>query len=78
MLKPARFLLAICLTKATNLIVNYHYSTDFPGPGSTASRRPVQGFATITYADAMGNSEYEALQMRVQRRYSNGISLPAD
>jgi hypothetical protein len=62
-------------TKGTHLMVNYDYNTDFPGPGSTASRRPVQGFATITYADAMGNSEYEALQMRVQRRYSNGISL---
>ncbi len=37
----------------------------------------IQGFSDIPFADSMGNSEYESLQLRVQRRYSNGISLLA-
>ena len=62
-------------TKGTHLSTSYNINQDYPGGGSTASRYPVQGFNTITYVDSMGNSEYDALQLRVQRRYSNGISL---
>jgi hypothetical protein len=62
-------------TKSTHLMVQYDINQDYPGGTSTAARRPYQGFNTITYQDSMGNSEYEALQMRIQRRYSNGISL---
>ena len=64
-------------TKGTHLSVQYNINQDYPGAGSTASRRPYQGLSDITYTDSMGNSEYEALQVRVQRRYSNGISLLA-
>jgi hypothetical protein len=62
-------------TKGTHLAVTYNINQDYPGAGSTASRYPYQGFNTINYMDSMGNSEYEALQVRVQRRYSNGMSL---
>jgi hypothetical protein len=62
-------------TKGTHLSVPYNINADYPGGTSTAARRPYQGFGDISYVDSMGNSEYEALQMRVQRRYSNGISL---
>jgi hypothetical protein len=62
-------------TKGTHLSVPYNINADYAGGTSTAARRPFQGFSDINYLDSMGNSEYEALQLRVQRRYSNGISL---
>jgi hypothetical protein len=62
-------------TKGTHLSVPYNINADYPGGTSTAARRPYQGFSDINYLDSMGNSEYEALQLRLQRRYSNGISL---
>ena len=62
-------------TKGEHLNINYNINADYPGGGSTASRRPYQGFNDINFVTPMGNSEYNALQMRVQRRYTNGISL---
>jgi hypothetical protein len=62
-------------TKGTHLSVQYNINQAFAGGTPTASRRPIQGFSDITFTDSMGNSEYNALQMRIQRRYSNGISL---
>jgi hypothetical protein len=64
-------------TKGTHLSVQYNINQDYPGGTSTAARRPIQGFSDITFTDSMGNSEYNALQLRAQRRYSNGISLLA-
>jgi hypothetical protein len=62
-------------TKGTDLAVAYNINQAYPGAGTAASRFPYQGFNTITYQDSMGNSTYNAMQVRVQRRYSNGISL---
>ena len=62
-------------TKGTDLAVAYNINQAFAGPGTAASRFPYQGFNTITYQDSMGNSTYNSLQVRVQRRYSNGVSL---
>ncbi len=62
-------------TKGTHLSLQYNINQAYAGAGTTAARRPYQGFSDITYVDSMANSEYNALQLRVQRRYSNGISL---
>ena len=62
-------------TKGTHLAVTYNINGAVAGAGTTASRFPYQGFNTITYQDSMGNSEYNALQVRLQRRWSNGMSL---
>jgi hypothetical protein len=64
-------------TKGTHLSVGYNINQDYPGAGTVAARRPIQGFSDINFTDSMGNSEYNSLQLRVQRRYSNGISLLA-
>jgi hypothetical protein len=64
-------------TKGTHLLVQYNINQDYPGAGTAAARRPIQGFNDITFVDSMGNSEYNSLQLRVQRRYANGISLLA-
>ena len=62
-------------SKGTHLSVPYNINADYAGGTSTAARRPYQGFSDINYVDSMGNSEYDAMQLRVQRRYSNGMSL---
>lgn len=62
-------------TKGTHLSTSYDYNTDYPGGAPVAARRPVQGFGSITYASAAGNSEYNALQMRVERRYASGFTV---
>ena len=55
-------------TKGTHLSVNTT-SINYPGAGTVAARSPIQGFNDINFTDSMGNSEYNALQMRIQRRY---------
>ena len=62
-------------TKGTDLAIAYNINQAYAGAGAAATRFPYQGFNTITYQDSMGNSEYDSLQVRLQRRYSNGISL---
>jgi hypothetical protein len=62
-------------TKGTHLSTNYDYNTDYAGGTSVAARRPVPGFGSIMYETSMGNSEYNALQVRVERRYSSGLAL---
>ena len=64
-------------TKGTHLSVTYNINQAYAGGTPTAARRPFQGFSDMTFTDSMGNSDYNSLQMRVQRRYSNGISLLA-
>jgi len=62
-------------TKGTHLSTNYDYNTPYAGGTSVAARRPVPGFGTLTYVSAMGNSEYNALQVRMERRYSSGLTM---
>jgi len=45
-------------------------------PGSTlAARRPVPTFGDIEIAENQGNSNYNSLQFKVEKRYSNGLYL---
>jgi hypothetical protein len=62
-------------TKGTDLSVQYNANQAAAGGGTTASRFPYQGFNTMTLITPMGNSEYEALQLRVERRFSNGFQV---
>jgi carboxypeptidase family protein len=48
-----------------------------PGPGSIQSRRPYQNFGSITYRDSEGYADYDGLQTRLERRFSNGLSFLA-
>jgi hypothetical protein len=41
------------------------------------TRRPYQNFGSITYRDSEGWANYHALQMRLQRSFSNGMSFLA-
>ncbi|MGH8248211.1 MAG: hypothetical protein ACREUU_17455, partial [Gammaproteobacteria bacterium] len=48
-----------------------------PGPGTVASRRPYPGFGNITggFVSSIGNSNFNALQFRAERRFTRGLSL---
>jgi hypothetical protein len=47
-----------------------------PGPSATlAARRPYLNFAEIEYMDSGGSSFYNGLQTRLEKRFSNGLTL---
>ena len=64
-------------TKGTGLPVTFNVNTPFAGAGSVASRRPAQGLSDISYTSAMDNSSFNALEARLEHRYSNGLALLA-
>ena len=43
--------------------------------GTLAARRPNVGFGDVEYMDSGGNSIYNALQTRLEKRFSNGLTL---
>jgi len=64
-------------TKGAQLPVFYDLNLPLPGGGTVQSRRVFPAFGTIQYTQSLGNSEYGSLETRVQRQYSNGVSLLA-
>jgi hypothetical protein len=46
-----------------------------PGLPSLASRRPYQGFGSITTTKAIGNANYHSLQMKGERRMAGGLNF---
>ncbi len=62
-------------TRAVKLPLGYNVNQALAGPGSVASRRPYKGFNNISHQVSMGYSRYNALEARIERRYSNGLSL---
>ncbi len=59
------------------LPIGWNINQAFPGPGSVASRRPFPAFGNITggYISSIGNSNFNGLTTRVERRMSKGLSL---
>ena len=51
-----------------------------PGPGTPAqvnARRPYPNYGTISYVEFDGNSHFESLQAKLQKRYGYGLSFLA-
>ena len=46
-----------------------------PGPGDIDARRPYTNVSTIAGNEPIGNANYNALQVKAERRYSKGLSL---
>jgi hypothetical protein len=59
------------------LPVPWNINQALPGPGSVASRRPYRGYGNITggFISSIGNSNFNALQIRAERRFSRGLSF---
>ena len=48
-----------------------------PGPGDIDSRRPYTNVSTIAGDEPIGNANYNGLQMRLDKRFSQGLSILA-
>jgi hypothetical protein len=48
------------------------------GPGDRQARRPYPQYGSFGYVDAIGTSNYQALQARLERRFSAGLLLRAN
>ena len=46
-----------------------------PGPGSIDTRRPWRQYGYVQYPDSIGNGNYNALQLRLEKRFSAGMTL---
>ena len=46
-----------------------------PGPGDIQSRRPYPNYGPFAAIQNRGNSTYHSLQLKVQKRYSQGLSF---
>jgi hypothetical protein len=67
--------------KGTNLVVIFDANRPFqvltPGPtvAPIANRRPLRGFDNIQLNKSIGNSTYHALQAKLERRMSGGLTI---
>ncbi len=48
-----------------------------PGPGAFGPRRPYPDFGEMLYTDPSASSDYNSLQVKVTRRFANGLSFLA-
>ena len=68
--------------KGTHLAYNLDVNAPLPSPTATAAnetaRRPYQQYAQITQDQSGGNSTYAALQISLEKRFSNGFRLGAN
>lgn len=65
-------------SKGTHLPLLYNINSPPPGPGTVAQKqalRPYPQWGNITFLEAVGNSSYNGLLTRLERRYSNGLSF---
>jgi hypothetical protein len=62
-----------------DLDINYNYNQPNPGPGAIAPRMPLYSIAPGVVGDTLtatdGNSDYFALQLTAEKRFSNGLSF---
>ena len=59
------------------LPIPWNINQALPGPGSVASRRPFPGYGNITggYIASIGNSNFNGLSVRAERRMAKGLSF---
>jgi Carboxypeptidase regulatory-like domain/TonB dependent receptor len=64
-------------TKGTRLQTSRGINVPLPGPGNVQARRPYPDFGYITWNEQSASSIYHALQTKLERRFSKGLSLLA-
>ena len=65
-------------SKGSYLPLIYNINQPAPGLGSVAQQqalRPYPQFGNISFLDAVGNSSFNGLLVKLQQRYSNGLSF---
>jgi hypothetical protein len=65
-------------TRGNHLIGNININQSFPGPGAQGPRRPFFALnplvTNVTLRTNYGDSSYHALQVRLEKRYSKGLT----
>src|SRR5947199_7835282 len=62
-------------SKGNSLVRTRNVNQAVLGPGSIASRRPYPLFGNIGWLEDSSNSNYHSLQVRFDRRFTQGVSL---
>jgi hypothetical protein len=62
-------------SKGTKLYTNWRANAAPPGPGPVNPRRPFPQFGTMSESNPRGNSNYHALQVKLEKRHSNGLTF---
>ncbi len=59
------------------LPIPWNINQAIPGPGSVAGRRPFPGYGNIVggFISSIGNSSFNAAQVRIERRVGSGLSF---
>ena len=60
-------------SKGTHLVREYDENIAEPGPGPVQPRRPYPYYSGVLIIDSGDSSTYNALQTRVEKRYSSGL-----
>jgi len=68
--------LAYAGSKGTHLqVLTDQNQVRVPGPGDIQPRRPYPNYGPFAAIQNRGNSTYNSLQLKVQKRYSRGLSF---
>lgn len=67
--------LAYVGTKGTKLQTTRGINVPLPGPGAVQARRPYPDFGYINWNEQSAVSSYNALQIKLERRFYKGLSL---
>ena len=62
-------------SRGVNLPATRDYNQPLPGSGSVQSRRPIQQYGSIAYVTATSESIYHSMQLRLERRFRDGLSF---
>jgi hypothetical protein len=46
-----------------------------PGPGATTTNKPYPAYAGISFIRSIGDANYNGLQVKLEKRYSNGVQF---
>jgi len=61
----------------SHLVRRRNVNQPLPGPGPDTDRRPIAGYADILLVEPRAASDYDGLQLRVERQRARGVSLRA-
>jgi hypothetical protein len=62
-------------SKGTRLPISFDINQPTPAAGAIQSRRPYRQWSNINFRDAVGTSNYHGFSLRVERRFSAGLSF---
>jgi outer membrane receptor protein involved in Fe transport len=62
-------------TRGSSLLQTININQPLPGPGSVQPRRPFPQFANMNSAYSSANSWYNGLEVRLQKRFSQGLQF---